>query len=124
MRADPDECWFGDNQCPFTRLVEQFELASRYRFAMMALERWETKNAAGVKLDKWAIAPERFQLALLLFQVPTRPGDPPSEKTDLHDAMHGFEVASAVATACEEAQHQATRGVLLARREEGRRGGG
>lgn len=89
---------------------------------MMALERSTHKNAAGVEETLHTINPERFKLACFLFGVTPHEDDRQSEKVDFRDAMHAFEVSAYLANACDEAQHQATRGVLRTRREGRQRG--
>ena len=122
FRADPDICWyteFGGNDCPFTSLAGNIDVADRLRFAMTAIEMWtHTDSHTKMQEAKYGVSPERFQMALKIYGVPLRANDPPSDFVDLNNGIHALDVARRVAQALEDAPKQ-----VLVQARKARRGG-
>lgn len=122
FRADPEICWyteFGGNDCPFEKIAYHLEVAERLKFATTSIEMWtHTDPHTKVEEPKYAVSPERFQMALKMYGVPLRPNDPPSEFVDFRNGIHAFDVVRKVAEALADAPKQ-----VLVQARKRRRGG-
>lgn len=111
LTDDPDECWYKHSglsgSCPLEELGRYPGVADRIRFSMIAIESW-TKTDQHTKIEtvKYSVSPERLQLALKLFGVPLRPGDPPSEMVDFQNGLHALEVCNTASQAMEDAPNR------------------
>ena len=122
FRPDPEVCWFEEFNkvsCPYEALATTPDVADRLRFALTSVESWKhTDPHTKVEETKYAVSPERFQMALSIYGVPLRSFDPPSEFVDFRNGIHALETVRLAVEALGDAPKQ----VLVAARKR-RRGG-